>query len=552
MAGIAPEKGEGRGEPSPSKGSPHADFDRSQVAAEQGPAENLCYKQDRNTLFAVTLISPEPTPEPAPDAGRFQIGVRQMEIVLSFGQCGQLIGAQWGKRRGRLRCRRFAAFLECLEILHQHCFEIGLGQRRCGRHDRGQHDQAEHACASCCTALPHSCLIFRLIHSRLIYAAIFANIEAAHYFRLFGKLVALDQYAPSIYVKTNGLDVFRAVVLRWSISRLVVLAGMLSLLGACQAIGPFAMDQGRDRYNNIIQSTSKEQTLSNVIGGYNHEPISVMEVTEVDAAQSISGGVNGALTNIGATATKSTSAGTLAGQVGAVTANGQYSEIPTIRYQPLLGQALVAQLVTPVSADALGLLCDSSWNVSPLLDLASAYLTLDYSEFHAALNIISELHSYGALELVASKSELSKAQAPAKSKPAGEGQPGNITLEVSNKPAGNGANDALEIYLQPFHRHAPRSEVYEEKRELQLWVRLLWLYQGTQPKFTPRNPASCAQIGLSMNPGSLRALDRNLRADRRGGNLDTIRNCLPNFIELRTTAVPPQVARARALSAARR
>lgn len=336
-------------------------------------------------------------------------------------------------------------------------------------------------------------------------------------------------------------------MLHRSICRLVVLAGTLSVLGACQAIGPFAIDQGRDRYNNIIQSTSKEQTLSNVIRVYNHEPISVMEVTEVDAAQSISGGVNGALTNIGATATKSTSAGTLAGQVGAVTANGQYSEIPTIRYQPLLGQALVAQLVTPVSADALGLLYDSSWNVSPLLDLASAYLTLDYSEFHAALNIISELHSYGALELVASKSELSKAQAPARSKPAGEGQPGNITLEVSNKPAGNGANDALEIYLQPFHRHAPRSDVYEEKRELQLWVRLLWLYQGTQPKFTPRNPASCAQIGLSMNPGSLRNLDRNLRSDRRRANLDSIRNCLPNFIELRTAAVPPQVARSEGL-----
>jgi len=95
-----------------------------------------------------------------------------------------------------------------------------------------------------------------------------------------------------------------------------------------------------------------------------------MDVTEVDAAQSISGGINGALTNIGATAAKSTSAGTLAGQIGNVGANGQYSEIPTIRYQPLLGQALVAQLVTPVSADALGLLYDSSWNVSPLLDFA--------------------------------------------------------------------------------------------------------------------------------------------------------------------------------------
>jgi hypothetical protein len=339
----------------------------------------------------------------------------------------------------------------------------------------------------------------------------------------------------------------KVIVLSKRISKLVILAGTLGVLVGCQSIGPIAIDQGRDRYNSIIQSTSKVQTLSNVVRVYNHEPITVMDVTEVDAAQSISGGVNGGLTNIGATATKSTSAGTLAGQVGNVSANGQYSEIPTIRYQPLLGQALVAQLVTPVSADALGLLYDSSWNVSPLLDLASSYLTLDYSEFHAALNIISELHSYGALELVAAKSELTKARAPTSSKPAGQSPSGNITLEVSNKPAGNGANDALQIYLQPFHRRAPRSVAYEERRALQLWARLLWLYHGTQPKFTPRNPASCAQIGLSINPGSLRNLDIKLRSSRQGLNLDGIRNCLPNFIELRTASVPPQIARSEGL-----
>ncbi len=310
-------------------------------------------------------------------------------------------------------------------------------------------------------------------------------------------------------------------------------------------MGPLAIDLGRDRYNSIIQSTSKVQTLSNVVRVYNHEPITVMDVTEVDAAQSVTGGVSGGISNIGALWNPKTTAGTAAGRVGAVSGNAQYSEIPTIRYQPLLGQALVAQLVTPVSADALGLLYDSSWSVSPLLDLSSAYLTHDYSEFHAALNIISELHSAGALQLIAGKSDLTKAQGPS-GKPASQGSSGTITLEVANKPAGNGANDALDIYLQPNHRHKSRDDLDEKRREMQLWARLLWLYNGTQPKFTPQNPARCAQIGVSINPGSLRRLDLSLRSDRRF-NLEEVRNCLPNFVELRMASMQPQRARSEGL-----
>lgn len=322
-----------------------------------------------------------------------------------------------------------------------------------------------------------------------------------------------------------------------------VVAGALTLLSNCQYVGPVAIDQGRGRYNEIIHNTSQEQTLSNIVRAYNHEPISVMDVTEVDAAQSFVGSLQGAVTNIGShIGSKSTSAGTLSGQVEAVTANGQYSETPTIRYQPLLGQPLVAQLVTPVNADSLGLLYDSSWKVTPLLDLAASYLTLDYNEFYVALNIISELYTDGALEFVAAKTDIGKAAAEPKGEAAGEGG-GKAGSQAAAKPVGSAGNDALDIYLQPFHYHEPRSDLAASRRQLQLWVRLLWLYHGTQPRFMPPNPGRCAQIHLTMAAADLRAWDRTLRSNSRGINLDEVRNCLPNFIELRSVPVSPAIAR---------
>lgn len=116
-----------------------------------------------------------------------------------------------------------------------------------------------------------------------------------------------------------------------------------------------------------------------------------MDVTEVDATTSFTGTVAGGIANIGARA--GTSGGTLAGQTGSVAGGVTYSESPLIRYQPLLGQPLVAQLATPVGPDALASLYDSSWGVMPLLDLATSFLTLDQDEFYAALNIIAELDS---------------------------------------------------------------------------------------------------------------------------------------------------------------
>jgi hypothetical protein len=320
----------------------------------------------------------------------------------------------------------------------------------------------------------------------------------------------------------------------------IVVAAAAGLVGGCQNVGPTAISLGRDRYNAIIQSTSKEQTLSNIIRVFHHEPTSFMDVSEVDATTSFSTNVNGTVSNIGAMATHSTTAGTLSGQVGAVGGNATYSESPLIRYTPLLGQSLVAQLATPVSPDALSSLYNSNWDVMPLLDFSTSYLTPDFGDFYAALNTIAALYNDEVVSLVSTKSDLTQkgdasGGGATKGAPKSPNPPGTLTLEVANKPS-SGGDDALTLYLNPFHARGARDAASGERRDLQLWARLLWLYAGTQKSFTPPSGAKCAEFGLSSySESELRRLDVALGSGRYG--LATVRQCLPSTIELRTAPV---------------
>lgn len=260
-------------------------------------------------------------------------------------------------------------------------------------------------------------------------------------------------------------------------NRFALVVGTLVLIGGCQSVGPIAIDQGRDRYNNIIQSTSKEQTFSNIIRVFHHEPTVFMDVAEVDATTTFSGSVSGGVTNVGAGSAISN--GTFVGQSGNVAGGVTYTESPLIRYTPLLGQALVVQLATPVGPDALASLYDSSWYVTPLLDFSTSFLTLEYDDYYAALNLISQLDHDQRLELVAEKSDVTKAKETVKTSTLQQTRAANVTLEVTNKSSSEAA-DALVIYFQPPRRHhAPNSD------DQSLWNRLRGFYRDTQPMPKP-------------------------------------------------------------------
>jgi hypothetical protein len=314
-------------------------------------------------------------------------------------------------------------------------------------------------------------------------------------------------------------------------------------LSSCQLLGPASIDLGRDRYNNVIHLTTMEQMMSNIVRVYQHQPTLFMDVTEVDATMAFGGSLAGAATNIGAR--PGLTGGTLSGELGSAAGTLQYSETPTVRYQPLLGQALVSQLVTPVSVDALGLLYDSNWHPASLLDLSAAYLTLDYSQFAIALDTIIELDDRGGLQLEAAKSGLPKPPEQASQQRSAAAKSPSTSSDLEKRQ--EDSNDSIVLFLRPYSPGQGSNPwgkggavLAAKQRTLQLWVRLLRIYVGTQPAFQPTIAASrCAQLGLSIPKGQTSLSAAQLKewdvdiAKRSAQELDDARYCMPNSIELR-------------------
>ena len=213
---------------------------------------------------------------------------------------------------------------------------------------------------------------------------------------------------------------------------------LIGLVAAgCQNFGATAVRQERPNYNEAIHDTSRDQIFINMLRVADNDTTLFMEVTEVDASLQFQGSVNGGATGLG-TGVKNPvqSAGSVSGTV-------QYQESPTIRYQPLAGQPLIAQLSTPVNVDSLVSLYGSDWPLLALLDMASERLAPSMSDSYAALNAIAALDQYNALVVTAEKSELS-------------GQPnkaGAKQLDPANAQStpSDSRNDSLVLYLEPRH-----------------------------------------------------------------------------------------------------
>lgn len=261
---------------------------------------------------------------------------------------------------------------------------------------------------------------------------------------------------------------------------LCLVAALCLVVSGCNVAGPAAITAGRPNYNEVIHNTNDEQVFENVLRVHFNESTLFLDVTEVDAAMTIQGVVNGGASGIGSPVTTSTPTRTAGGgTVGNVAITLEYAETPTIRYVPLQGQALVAQVLTPISVDNLVYLYASDWSVGSILTFAVDKITPRFQDYWSAVNAIIELDNYRTIAVWSERSAHSKRT------------PENENTPPSNQPAAASRSDTLVLYFEPDHPDlGPLSSAEgTEKQKLaaaqkiseHLWIRLLRLYYGTQP-----------------------------------------------------------------------
>jgi hypothetical protein len=252
------------------------------------------------------------------------------------------------------------------------------------------------------------------------------------------------------------------------LARCPLYALMFNCLASCALIGPAAVENGRNTYNEAVASTARQQTLINIVRVHRNENPVFVDIPEIDASSQLQMNATGAITNIGSHA--GTVGGTLEGKAGAFGAGVQYQEAPTIRYQPLQGQALFTQISAPITVDTLSALFGSDWGLGPIFAFAFDQWVPSYADNAAALNMMIWLDSCGAIGLAATRSDFS-AEKPAVQRVAANG----ASINIQTQPAASGANDSLDLYLNSKRTNCSPEQV------TRVWGWLWKLYEGTQP-----------------------------------------------------------------------
>lgn len=237
------------------------------------------------------------------------------------------------------------------------------------------------------------------------------------------------------------------------IHKAALLATAVFLTGCTSRIGPHSISTERPNYNDVIQDTAKQQTFINLLRVHERQPTLFLDVSEVDvglelqatggASVSIPRGRAGTASSGG---TAATSVPFFNGHDATISGSIVREESPTIRYVPLQGQNLVAQISAPISEDSIAALLDSGWPASALFSMTAARLTPIARDYYPALAALSYLYENNALVIVAESGGGGAA-------PSGGGKDSypllSITIPESNAAGTPKANDALAIYCIP-------------------------------------------------------------------------------------------------------
>ena len=234
----------------------------------------------------------------------------------------------------------------------------------------------------------------------------------------------------------------------------------LALLG-CEILGAPAIRAGRMDYNEALHTTSKIETLANIVRVNNGDPITLLQVTQITPEVLGQSTFMGALMNIGANRTVGT---------GTTNLGLEYQMSSIGQYQPLLGQAQALQLITPITSDSLTNLYNSDWPLASLLSLTINRITPGYEDYAAAINALIALDDIGAITLsVETLNAASQAKSP-------------VPTQNTSKSVDNETNPVLVIRLEdtrPYARNNERSIANRTEADT-LWCRFLSVTTGSE------------------------------------------------------------------------
>ncbi len=136
----------------------------------------------------------------------------------------------------------------------------------------------------------------------------------------------------------------------------LILAGAA---GGCRQAGPSSLKASRSNYNIVIQQTSSEQLLLNLVRLRYRDTPYFMQVASVSTSF-----------DFDASALVSSSLPESKGKIYGFGAGIGYTERPTITYTPLQGDKFVTQMMSPLDLNTILLLYHSGWSIERIFRIA--------------------------------------------------------------------------------------------------------------------------------------------------------------------------------------
>ena len=139
----------------------------------------------------------------------------------------------------------------------------------------------------------------------------------------------------------------------------------LFLNSGCTSIGPGTLPRDRVDYVNAIGTSWERETLLNIVKlRYGHAPV-FLSITQVVTGYQFQGTASAALAASSFNPVTNTF-----GFSGAASAEGQYTDRPTIIYTPLTGVDFLQKLMTPIPPSALLFVLQAGYPADIIMPLA--------------------------------------------------------------------------------------------------------------------------------------------------------------------------------------